>query len=76
MMARASQFQSNCMQLAAQLKDTRDRWQATCATNANLQRELMSLRTQVSEWQVPARYPAPVFPNPLLGDDKMQSGIT
>ena len=31
MMARASQFQSNCMQLAAQLKETRDRWQSTCA---------------------------------------------
>ena len=58
MMARASQFQSNCMQLAAQLKETRDRWQATCATNANLQRELMSLRAQVSEWQVTAKYPS------------------
>ncbi len=51
-MARASQFQSNCMQLAAQLKETRDRWQSTCATNVNLQRELMSLRAQVSDWQV------------------------
>ena len=51
-MARASQFQSNCMQLAAQLKETRDRWQSTCATNVNLQRELMALRAQVSDWQV------------------------
>ena len=55
-MARASQFQSNCMQLAAQLKETRDRWQSTCATNVNLQRELMALRAQVSDWQVTFNY--------------------
>lgn len=52
MVARASQFQSNCMQLAAQLKATRDRWQTTCATNVSLQRELVALRAQVSERQV------------------------
>ena len=50
--ARASQFQNSCMALAAQLKETRDRWQATCATNANLQRELLTLRSEFSQWQV------------------------
>ena len=52
LVARASQFQSSCMQLAGQLKETRDRWQATCLTNVTLQRELMSLRAQAHEWQV------------------------
>ncbi len=61
MMARASQFQSNCMQLAAQLKETRDRWHSTCATNVNLQRELMALRAQVSDWQV-----TPADPSTLI----------
>ena len=52
LMARTSQFQNSCMALAAQLKETRDRWQATCATNANLQRELLALRSEFSQWQV------------------------
>ena len=52
LVARASQFQSSCMALGAQLKEARDRWQATCLTNAALQRELMALRAQAHEWQV------------------------
>ena len=52
LMAGASQFQNSCMALAAQLKEMRDRWQATCATNANLQRELLTLRSEFSHWQV------------------------
>lgn len=52
LVARASQFQSSCMALGTQLKEARDRWQATCLTNAALQRELMALRAQAHEWQV------------------------
>lgn len=52
LMARTSQFQTSCMALAAQLKETRDRWQATCATNVKLQRELLTLRSEFSHWQV------------------------
>jgi predicted nucleic acid-binding Zn-ribbon protein len=52
LMVRASQFQSSCMALAAQLKETRDHWQTICATNANLQRELLALRSELPEWQV------------------------
>lgn len=48
--ARVSQTQNGCSQLAMQLKETRERWQITCLTNATLHKELMALR---DVWQVP-----------------------
>ncbi|CAK0786977.1 hypothetical protein CVIRNUC_010193 [Coccomyxa viridis] len=73
LVARASQFQSSCMALGTQLKEARDRWQATCLTNAALQRELMALRAQAHEWQktgIPNSPPAQQQP-PL---DRQASG--
>ncbi|BDA50434.1 hypothetical protein COCOBI_16-1100 [Coccomyxa sp. Obi] len=46
--ARVSQTQNGCSQLAMQLKETRERWQITCLTNATLHKELMALRDM---WQ-------------------------
>lgn len=52
LLQRVTQTQSNCAQMAAQLKEVRDRWQATCLTNVTLYRELMSLRGDLELWQV------------------------
>lgn len=63
--ARVSQTQSGCSQLAMQLKETRERWQITCLTNATLHKELMALREM---WQVPCSCTSPVDHAILLQD--------